>query len=190
MWARPVINNIKGRLILSADAMHQVKKSLTNKTYKQRSNFLTWKGTYSYNIFLQGTINVTGIKCMEDVKNVASKVCADFDIEPSLVKSKFVIDASTASGDFNMRLDLTSIQQYVTLHLSDLFTTKYNRGIFCSLYCRSIRGATCILFASGKVNILGAKCSRQLEDVVDDLIAVVENAMRNTPKRTISFFVI
>lgn len=179
MERRLIISNVKGRYVLSADAMSRVIKTLSNKKYKQCSNFVVWHGTYTYTVFYGGTVNVTGIKSLEEVKNVLSNMCSDFEIDPSLVKTSFIIDSSTATGDFQRRLDLTSIQRYL-MQNSDTFTINFNREVFCSLYCYSKRGGTVALYASGKYNILGTKTCRQMQRVAADLTTIVLSAMSNT----------
>lgn len=187
MSSRPIVSNVKGRLNICTDSVDKLCESLSSKEYTQFSNFVTLEGTYNYVVFLSGTINVMGIKSFEEVNNVVPNVCADFDIEPSLINSAFVVDSSTATGSFARRLDLTRIQRYIHKK-SCSFTTKFNREIFSSLYCYSKRGPTVVLFTSGKYNILAAKCPLQLDAVVDDLTVIVRNAMKKSTRETNSFF--
>lgn len=171
---KPVINNVKGRLKISGEALNQLKRSLLAKNFTRHGNFVSLQETYSYNIFFGGTINVTGIKTIREVDNVAINFCKDFDIDYNLVDGIFVFDSTTASGQFATRIDLTRVQRYI-LQNKCHFTTAFNREVFCAIYCRSDLGGTCVLFSSGKFNILGCKTYEQVLAVHSQLCAIISH---------------
>lgn len=180
----PVINNVKGRLKVVGKALEQLNVSLLTKNFKRHGNYVSLKETYSYNIFSTGTINVTGIKSMQEIENVADNVCKDFNIEPSLIDGIFVIDSTTATGDFKRRVNLTAVQQYV-INNKCAFTTAFNREVFCAVYCKSNLGPTIVLFASGKFNILGGRCIQQILATYHQMSAIIHQLTMN---RTVNVY--
>jgi TATA-box binding protein (TBP) (component of TFIID and TFIIIB) len=186
MEQSPKVKNIKGHVQVSRLAVNQLTLSLKGKRFKQYHNFLCVYDRYTYIIFPKRMyVNITGVKNFEELPSVIPNFCKDFNIDIGLIESNFVIDNLTASGHFGKSLNLADIQEYLNEGESPPFTVSYDRDIFPGAYCKHRLG-TISLFATGRFNILGVKCSQEIEEVFTSMLAIT-NKLSTTTERDAKF---
>ena len=163
---QPKISNIKGHVKLGELSLKQLQANLKEKEFVRHGNYISLKGKYSYVIFPKnGYVNVTGIRKIEEISCVLHNLCLDFSLDRDLIVSDFIIDNTTATGNLEKRINLSTLQEYIVTKPSCDFTVSYNRDIFSGAFIKSCFGPTVIIFSSGKYNILGSKCLQSLTQV-------------------------
>ena len=186
----PKISNVKGHFRLPSSILARFQQKLRHKRTVRFGNYVSLKERYAYIIFPQnGFVNVTGIKSLKEVSLVVNNFFYDFELDLRFVaRTHFVVDSTTATGDFNCRLDLVLLQKYVNSHSDCGLRITYNRDRFSGAACRSNIGPCAIIFASGKFNLLGSKNRWQIRNVVLQLNAVMSNlsTMRGKEKQYVS----
>jgi TATA-box binding protein (TBP) (component of TFIID and TFIIIB) len=186
----PLINNIKIRFSVQQPDLDQLGgsiKLLSERTqflttvrgkpvFKNHHNFLVFRHTYVYIVFFHsGTVNVTGVRRHEEISEAVFLFCQEFRVDRQGV-SRVTVDNITATGDLckevNLRLlkrSINAVQQQQENSLLQ-FTASYNLSHFPACFLRSEKG-TVLLFSSGRFNIVGSKCRRDVNKVYQGLLA-------------------
>jgi len=137
------------------------KSQTEKKCFKRHHNFVVYRQNYVFIIFFQkGTVNITGIRSSLKIFDAIDTFCQQFDISKELL-SEPIIDNITASGDFRKYVDLSSLKRLINnpkKAVSIISSASFNTGIFPACFCKTFKIGTIIVLASGKYNIVGAKC--------------------------------
>src|SRR3989338_6400127 len=126
-------------------------------------------------VFSSGNLVCTGTKSVAQVKLVIQqviKILRKINVRVT-DKPKITVQNIVASGNINMKLNLN----YLTLELEN---TEYEPEQFPGLVYKLIEPtATFLLFSNGKLVCTGTKNNQQLQDSMNQLVAVLEQAEKN-----------
>jgi TATA-box binding protein (TBP) (component of TFIID and TFIIIB) len=171
----PIINNIKARIQLKNDDLKELQETLSVwKKVKKYRNFLVIKERFTYTIWpASGTVNIIGLKNLDDVAKAVSEMCREFKIDVTRIRSELVIDNVCASGHFGKTINLLHLE--IQLYKNKRFNVDLNRmyrpGAVCRTYARI---GTIIVFSSGAYIIVGAKCLENVKTLFQKMIAVIK----------------
>jgi len=166
-------------------------------TYKKTGNYTSLKNNLFYSIWeTVGKVNITGIKSIEEIPLALNEFSLIFKINLNEI-CNIIIDNIFACGSFNRKVDLralkflinsipkTSEENYNFLcdFIPEKFGAAYCRSqklcIFSgggkkkSVVCQRIKRGTVVVFGSGKYNILGAKCQRDVANLFHEMNALI-----------------
>lgn len=164
------IANVKVSLktsVISLDIVYNCLK-LQNLNCKKFDNFLVIKDKYTYIIFKtnnekENHINITkipSIECIPDAINIIKKLTQCF------VKTE-KIDNIIATTNVDHKLNLNDI-----VNEKKFVQIKYNNEKFPGLFLKFKKG-TAILFHSGKIVIVGSKSEKDIECLIQKIVAVI-----------------
>ena len=156
-------SNVKVSIKLSAVCLNTVIEQCARARVRCRKfhNFVVVYGAYTFTLFKRGSagvchVNVCGILCPCYVDSAVAYVCSFTQQQAAL---SFCIDNITATIDLGRCVGLSHLQQ-AARSLPDLRST-FNKQKFPGLFIKFERG-TAIIFASGKVNIVGVKNEEEI----------------------------
>ena len=159
----PVIRNIKIHFTLNSITKRKLfgrlfKEIKRKKSIKFYKNFLVLKSDYTYIIFKNGTVNVTGLKNLIELTDIINKFSLDFKIPKDLLSTDVIIDNITGSGSFEKNINLRRLQLHLSnqCELSDI-QTKLNFSYFPALICKDFKKGTILIFGNGNYTIVGSK---------------------------------
>jgi len=166
-------------------------------TYKKSGNFTSLKNNLFYSIWEEvGKINITGIKEIGGIQSAINEFCSIFKIERKEIK-EVIIDNIFACGSFNRKVNLRSLKFLINAIPSKAeekhcFLCEFIPEKFGAAYCRSSiiapasvgakdqsigcqakKRGTVVVFGSGKYNILGAKCRRDVANLFHEMNALI-----------------
>ena len=167
------INNIKIHFTLNSIAKRKLFGHLLKDVKKGKiklkfyNNFLVLKSNYTYIIFKNGTVNLTGLKGTSELENVFTRFSQDFQIQENLLPKEFIIDNITAHGTFNQQINLRKIQLFLEKDSNNTeIETKLNLSYFPALICKDYnKKGTILIFGSGNFTIVGVKREEDLKDI-------------------------
>lgn len=189
----PEINNIKLRFLVSNSAVQRLKrgilrlacsseslKSVKKKkpVFKEHHNFVVWRNSFVYIVFSQsGAVNVTGIRRYSDISKAVVLFCREFGLRRRHI-GRVTVDNVTASGDFGGGVNLRLLKKSINCRGSEekqlIRSASYNISYFPACFCKTFTVGTVIVFASGKYNIVGAKCRADVETVFRAMLALMK----------------
>jgi len=159
------VRNIKISVVIESISLNNAIDKLvqSNIYYKQFSNFISFKYNYTFVIFKTGSnnqnhINISRIKCKQDIKKAVKIIKKLFHIHIISIK----IDNIVSTSNLNKPINLHEI---VKNQLIDCI--KYNPEQFPGLFAKFKEG-TVIIFHSGKIVIVGCKSYKHLLWVVKE----------------------
>jgi TATA-box binding protein (TBP) (component of TFIID and TFIIIB) len=176
----PSINNVKVRVKVSKSALSNLKLGISKlakiggytakkkKIFQQHHNFVVYRGTYTYIVFCgEGTVNITGIPSYGKVKHAVKYFCQEFNVSRRDLTAP-TVDNLTASGNFNVYIDLKILKQIINNQKNTnslIKSASFNVEHFPACFCRTFSIGTISVFGSGKYNIVGAKCRKHVKDI-------------------------
>jgi TATA-box binding protein (TBP) (component of TFIID and TFIIIB) len=168
----PKITNIKLHITIKKRGLQKLGESLKTQKFKKFGNYLTIGEKHTYIIFPKPRyINITGVKTLEEIPIVIPELCRVFKLDSNDVcKNTLVVDNICATGDFNKKINLQKIQEQVN---EDEFSVNFNRDYFPGAFFKHYKNGTIVLFASGKYNILGARCPADLDIIFQAMNAII-----------------
>ena len=132
--------------------------SKRNITCVCKRNFLAIKDKYSVTVFRKYPnkfhLNVTGIQSLSDISNTIRWLVRNYCDKKKFKYLFHKIDNITATFNTGFKLSLHVIASRLKL-------SSYNPEIFPGLHFKTGFG-TCVIFSSGKTNILGCKCKEEV----------------------------
>lgn len=164
-------------------------------TYKKTGNYTSLKNFLAYSIWdAVGKVNITGIKTLEAIQPAINEFSSVFKIDINDIKD-VVVDNIFASGSFQRRVNLRALKLLINssprigeekFH----FFCEFIPEKFCAAYCRSRRlshtgekaksincpkskRGTVAVFGSGKYNILGATCRRDIVNLFMEMNVLI-----------------
>ena len=174
--SEPLLKNIKIHFEIRTKFLRQFKvrvgELLKCQQVTKHGNFVTLSknnvrhaSPFSYIIFQsRGYINATGIKSYTLINECVSNFCGVFHLALAHLKPGISIDNITASGQFDLDVDLRSI---VLLLQRGPHLAIYNANNYPGLKFKVQKLGTVILFSSGRYTIVGLKC-------IQDAIAILK----------------
>ena len=124
-----------------------------NVSYITKRNILVIKDVLSITVFKkkqnQYHLNITGIKCINDLDKTLVWVTKTYCVKPDFRLISSNIDNITSSFDVKQNLSLHALA-------STINKSSYNPERFHALYFKHNKG-TIVVFQSGKINIVGCK---------------------------------
>ena len=167
------IHNIKLSLKIPCIDLQSLEKAfLGNKKKVFRNFFCVSDSGYNYVFFKHRSldknptkqhINVTSIKQFDDISNVIDNLCTKINILPKELSYK--IDNISAKLVLNHPLDIEKFQ-FINQDLKLQYNIEKFPGVFVKKGLQTdpnAKKATFILFASGKINIVGVQSLEILE---------------------------
>lgn len=177
------ISNVKGHFKITTGggqllAQH-IKKVSNKKTGLVRTynNIQTLhKGKFAYTILRNfPLVNVTGVKRVEDLPFAKNVFCELVNL-PTSYFSDVTVDNLTCCGDLVTDVDLFNLDREVTegKWRNENFSSQFNPHRFHALSLRfGEKRGTAVLFASGKINILGVKTLGAAEEIFYKVCAII-----------------
>ena len=116
-------------------------------------------------------LNVTGLKCVEDVKYIMGRIEKKFNIKCINVK----IDNIFISHKDTKNIKLSNVYQHVNQNFKHLYIADYNVELFPGMFLKPKSNAwpTIILFRTGSFQIMGGKdykCILEAQSLVQNII--------------------
>lgn len=151
-------SNFKISVISCSDVVKNL-RAAKNVKVNYWSNFLTFRSKYAYIIFLNGHINVTGIRSRSEIEDALREVRHLFRLQPDS-ELQYKIDNICASGYIESELNLPSIYMSVLNHLKDcplslsIISASYRPEKFPAFHLKTKLGSI-LLFRSGKFVFVG-----------------------------------
>ena len=198
LFTSPVVNNIKLRvrvkkrgrvaLLKSVSSLLQDKAELITENRKrvviQHNNFIVLRDSFVFIVFSpQGTVNITGIRDLLDIPRAISTFSNLFNI-PSALLSEPVIDNITASGTFNALIDLQALKRLINTpeenNGSIYSSASFNASYFPAAFCKTFSIGTISIFGSGKYNIIGAKCQKDVQTLYQAMAVHISQLLTTT----------
>ena len=133
-----------------------------NSVVAKHSNFITIRDTFTYCIFASGHINITGIPDKLLTGYAVRKCERLLDLKHR--KRKVKIDNITATARFIHRVDIRRL----AVSQRPGFRFSLNLEIFPGLYAKHT-DATVLVFATGKLVVIGAKDYNRILCVLKEL---------------------
>lgn len=175
--ASPRINNLKVHVVLTEGGVEQLKIALLEKQKTSYNNFDVVRGGHTYIVFpKKGFVNITGIKSFSELTSVIPQLCQTFGLKTSEITPKVVIDNISAAGNFGQRVSLVRLQQIVNkggVEKRKFFSTHFDRNFFPGAFCKTRGLGTITLFPSGKYVVVGAKCLEHVEQIFQEMSALI-----------------
>ena len=100
-------------------------------------------------------LNVTGLKCLEEVQSTREKIESSFEVKCTDIR----VDNIFISHKDTKNLEMSKVYDYVRLMYYTLYLVDYNIEIFPGMFLKpKCKGwPTMILFRTGSFQILGGK---------------------------------
>jgi TATA-box binding protein (TBP) (component of TFIID and TFIIIB) len=142
------------------------------------SFFVLRRHGFVYTIFVTGHVNVTKIKCLEDVPTAVARICGDLNARSA---PRYTVDNITACGRVHLParvLRLKTLCDYVSVHLTELeiLTVSFDTQKFPGCFLKTLRG-TILLFNSGKFVFVGVRALPEIAKLEETLRRVVWRAI-------------
>lgn len=194
----PKINNVKIRTSVKKRFSHQLLRNIEeieektrysikgkNLVFKRYHNFIVYRCEFIYIIFPhRGTVNITGIKNKRLIKRALSTFSNVFKV-PKQYLGLTIVDNVTATGSYNFPINLEILKKYINKKLvidSILSSASFNSSHFPGCFCRSNCIGTVAIFASGKFNIIGSKCSKHVNDLFSAMTVYINQLLMTIEK--------
>ena len=150
-----IVRNIKISLLL--EPTNFIQKNIQifafNKNVtKKKHSFFVVRNEFVYTIFYSGYINITGLKCNEDIKTSIMNILKLLKISSENIY-KIKIDNIVASNLFNEKIE---IRKYILFLREKKYKIRYNPHRFPGATLKLIKGSI-LFFVSGKFILLGFK---------------------------------
>ena len=193
----PKINNVKARFKIHSSDINslrrsvlkfgvETKKSFINSTsskkkrkkeiFKQYHNFCVIRGKHTYIVFTNnGVVNITGVRCLCLMAEAIKDFCLKFCVDETKI-SQPIIDNITATGHFRRPINLFKLKQLINNNgnTSKITSVTSNCERFPSAFCRAVGLATCSIFQEGSYNIIGAKCRREIQELMKHMRVLIQ----------------
>ena len=181
----PKITNIVAILDLGEKLnLREIANSCINTEYTLKNNFAVMRiknPKATANIFESGKITLNGTKNEDDLNSVSEKILNILqhnDIGKDFSKELKIVNIS-ATCNFGIKIDLKKLSQFLFQEFNKNpnkieYTVNYEPETFPGLSFRSENSKlTVVFFASGKVNIVGAKNREDISEALDKVYPVV-----------------
>jgi TATA-box binding protein (TBP) (component of TFIID and TFIIIB) len=195
---QPKINNVKARFTVHQSEISLLLKSLlafgassiepirkrekgerkrkVKQLFKQYHNFIVIRLQHTFIIFPKsGTVNVTGVRCLCLLSKAVEDFCVKFGVNSNLITIP-IVDNITASGKFDRSIDLLKLKKIVNNpnNTSSIISVTSNPSYFPSAFCRTIGSTTCSVFPKGSYNIIGAKCQKDIQEIMKHMTVLIQ----------------
>jgi len=199
---KPKINNVKARFTVHPSEIDLLKKSVQafgvktlrnakkkykkkikkkgnnkKKLFQQYHNFTVLRGKNTYIVFTKsGTVNITGVRSLTVLSRAVNNFCKQFGVNKDLI-TRPIIDNITATGSFQRPINLLKLKQLVNNNkenTSGIISVASNPSYFPSAFCRTSNSTTCSVFEKGTYNIIGAKCQKEIQEVMKQMNALIQ----------------
>jgi TATA-box binding protein (TBP) (component of TFIID and TFIIIB) len=154
--------------------------------HRHNRNYCKIRNKFYYTIFPSGFINITGIRKKQEIEEAINQIISHLQLTLADLKlqengSVYCIDNITVTGALN----ITKKLNLAVLHCKTITDckTSYNNLHFPGLFLHftGVKG-TVLLFSSGKFNIVGLTCSKEIPRLLYKVIVFIQQSQRTGMK--------
>ena len=181
----PEVNNVKVHLKLPDNSSRKLLYDKLNETNAVRHNnyyiVREEKAKTVYSIFPKsGFVNITGVRNFDEVENALAAFNKKF--KQNIPLDQLKIDNSTASARItdakssnDVQINLEHVKYLIDNETSfSILKATLSPANFPGIVIRSKTSPTCLIFTSGRFNVVGAKGKQDLSNTYQWLCAIIE----------------
>jgi TATA-box binding protein (TBP) (component of TFIID and TFIIIB) len=148
--------------------------------YTKFPNYRVFQNYLVYTIFtdLENTyfrINITGIPSADKIVDSVGDFCLHFNVPREKIITNIIVDSIFASGNFKRSINLRLLMRLINGKEECNFKVKFNCETSAAAYCRHKTFGTIGVFRTGKYIILGAKCSKTVNQLVQEMTVLIQD---------------